>query len=200
MISRRSNIIAERYVDFLCNYCLNENIWCYLPSVVDKSFTHKDQSLGCTFYQINLPHQQQYTNIEMYNIFNPLILTLLDRFDIKNDVTVLRARLGLIYNQGEQVTNTPHVDFDYSTSPYLLEHQNILYYFNTTNADTIIYNEKSHNIINTIDYIKQSPVLSVRENIECKRNTAVLFDGTYFHSSTTPTDSQWRLVLNLNIK
>jgi len=40
--------------------------------------------------------------------------------------------------------------------------------------------------------------LTIRERVEPKNNTAVMFKGNIFHTSSNPIHSDWRIVLNAN--
>ena len=60
----------------------------------------------------------------------------------------------------------------------------ILFYLTDTDGDTYFY-DKNHKIIDSV-----SP----------KANRAVLFDGLCLHSSSKPTKSDRRIVLNINLK
>ena len=73
--------------------------------------------------------------------------------------------------------NKPHIDMKE-------KHKVILFYLNDSDGDTYFY-DKDHNIIDSV-----SP----------KENRAVLFDGSILHSSSKPTKSARRIVLNINLK
>lgn len=87
---------------------------------------------------------------------------------------LLRARLLLYVNQGEQIVHDKHIDFDDSHHAFLL-------YLNSNNGYTEFHykNKPSKKILST-------------------RNRAVFFDGSNPHNSSTPTDTRRRVVLAVN--
>lgn len=195
-----NDVIRSYHLKLLVDTFLNQNVWSYLPSVVDNKFTDKDVSFGYTVYQVQTSLTPYYINDKHYNLLLPLIFSLYDAFNLDlNNIFLLRVRLGLILKQSAHIINTPHVDFE-QTELIATNHHNILYYFNTTDAPTHIYKERSDNIINTIEYVTQDKDFNILNSIPCIENSAVMFDGSNFHSSSTPTDTNWRLVLNINLR
>lgn len=196
-IDVRKNIIGNYYLDFLKDKLINDNVWSYLPSVVNKNLTKDDESFGFTVF-LHRYIDPEFSPIEPYHtLLLPLILTLQEKHELKN-FFILRVRFGLILNKDRKIINTPHVDFEYDDK-LAKNHKNILFYFNTTDAPTYIYNETSEGISDSVQYgTENKQNFTINSEIPCVENTSVLFDGENFHSSTTPLDSQWRLVLNIN--
>jgi len=87
---------------------------------------------------------------------------------------LLRARLLLYVNQGEQIVHNKHTDFDYSHHAFLL-------YLNSNNGYTEFHHEEKPS-----------------EKVISTKNRAVLFDGSKPHNSSTPTDDRRRVVLAVN--
>jgi len=191
------NVISNSYRLYLENQLLNSNVWSYLRSVVRTDLTTDDDSFGFTVYRTPFIEPPEVKHEIFYNMLTGLYFNLLDGFELK-DIDILRIRLGLILNSGKFIVNTPHVDFDYD-HPVANNHVNILYYFNSTNAPTYLYEETSKNIKDTVKYGIENK-FKVKEIMNCEVNTAYMFDGSYFHSSSKPTDEKYRLVLNLNGK
>ena len=94
-----------------------------------------------------------------------------------------------------RVINDPHVDFE-------KEHYTGLLYLNDSDGDTFIYNQKYDPSTNLLmqEYFNTflNGHLSVKETISPKQNRLVIFDGHYFHSSSTPTIVPARYVVNFN--
>ena len=114
-----------------------------------------------------------------------ILLTALDRQGQKLD-TVFRVRYGFATRTPYPVVHSPHVDQGQT-------HRTALYYVLPTDGDTIVYNELA-------EY--GSPDLpdsyTEAERITPEANLWAEFDGQHFHSSTSPTQHEERLVLTFN--
>ena len=82
---------------------------------------------------------------------------------------LLRSKLNLYPKTHEQIIHGFHID-------RLDKHNVVLFYFNTNNGQTLFKNKK----------------------INSKENKVVIFDGSLEHSSTTCTDENYRITLNIN--
>ena len=137
----------------------------------------------------------EYTkNSPWFNMFETLILTMFDKAREPIE-KIYRIRLGLITGQDSNYINSAHVDYQFP-------HKNALFYFNTSDGDTIFYNEK-YDIDSGLDSMqyylqKLNRDLTVNERITCEENKLIIFDGLTYHSSTTPTNVARRMVLNVN--
>jgi len=104
-----------------------------------------------------------------------------------------RIRFAILHKTNKN-TNAPHID-------YHLKHKVGLIYLNNSDGETVLYNEKInwenlHNPDNLMEYFKQ-PV-TIDKKIKPKTNRMILFDGNQLHSSTNPSKSDYRMVLNFN--
>ncbi len=124
------------------------------------------------------------------------LYTLADKIGLKID-SVSRIRAGLLEPKPTGLyTNTPHVDNEY------LEHHVGLLYLNDSDGDTLIYNEQYNpkSGLTESDYydIVLHRKVTVNQNIECKENRFVCFDGYTYHSSTCPMNVNRRITVNFN--
>ena len=103
---------------------------------------------------------------------------------------IVRIRAGLIMNNSQQIVHTPHVDFNFP-------HKTMLFYITDSDAPTLIYNKK-HSGNEVDDYYADAKILKVETSIMPVENTCVIFDGLTFHSSTTPKENPFRIVINYN--
>jgi hypothetical protein len=113
---------------------------------------------------------------------------------------LIRMRLGLITAQKEYYEHAAHVDFTYP-------HKTALLYLNDSDGDTIFYNKfydpmmNPNNVLSSLDYynshIKDSGIKPVK-SVSPKENRFFTFDGLQYHSSTTPKNHTYRLVININ--
>jgi len=143
---------------------------CVQPPLItkDTQFCHWLLALGLD-YAIVAPSN-------FYKVFKPLFKQL--------DITILhRAKLNLTVRQDElRILGGFHNDFyrDKEQTQPIEELKVAIYYFNTTNGQTLI---KENGKIKKID---------------CEANSLVTFSNTLEHTGMTHTDEQFRYVLNLN--
>lgn len=82
----------------------------------------------------------------------------------------------------ESCSNYP-VDYDLKTC---------LYFPHTTNAPTVF------SLRDPTKLLRDKFPREKTKSIECKRNRALIFDGSIYHHSTSPTDSNYRTSVNLD--
>jgi len=123
--------------------------------------------------------------------FESAILEILDKLNVSYE-KILRVRIGCITVMPKQYTNLPHIDWKF-------EHQTGLLYLNEADGDTILYN-KSWNGEDFTD-TDQVKKLNLKEEtrITPEENKFILFNGLQYHSSSTPTNTFRRIVVNFNI-
>jgi hypothetical protein len=116
-------------------------------------------------------------------------------FEIKS---IIRSRFGLLQPkpQGKYI-NFPHIDFIKNNFTGLL-------YFNNSDGETIVYNEKYdiNSNMNSMEYYENilKKNVTIKQKIECKENRFIMFDGFHYHSSVSPTNVSRRIVLNFNFE
>lgn len=117
-------------------------------------------------------------NSDHFKYFLPVVYFIEDKFNVSVD-NLMRMRLGMSVKISEKpITRYPHVDTNIS-------HLTLLYYINDSDGDTVIYcNDKK----------------GILKKISPKKNRAVLFDGSIFHSSSTPSQVSQRVALNINFQ
>lgn len=202
MFTTKTNIIGEGYRKHLLDRLLNDNLWAYLRSVVRNDLSEKDESFALTIYN-NLIMKPREERVEPYDsLFLGLMCNLFDAFDLE-DSRVIRIRAGLFLRKDKNYIHTPHVDYNFD-DPIAGDHFNIVYYFNTTNAPSYLYEETQKDFIEQEEFRKDPHIFAskykftVRDKSQCIENTAVMFNGKYYHSSSSPTDTQYRISLNIN--
>ena len=133
-------------------------------------------------------------NSPLYDTLEPILSYILSKNQIDYQA-FLRIRLGLITASPTQLIHNPHVDYDF-------EHRAGLLYLNNTNAPTHFYNKKYDydSKISSLEYLEQirNDNFIVSNQIDSNANRLVLFDGSIYHSSSTPTDCERRVVLSFN--
>ncbi len=116
---------------------------------------------------------------DLFDITLPILLSAVDKQNLQLK-DLFRIRIGLVTRTPEPIVHPAHKD-------YHTPHKTGLYYLNQADGNTIIYNET-----------KESDKYSVQESIEPKLNRWYNFDGAHYHSSTTPTQTEKRIVITFN--
>jgi hypothetical protein len=106
---------------------------------------------------------------------------------------MLRIRLGLITVTEKTILHTPHIDFPF-------EHKTGLLYINDSDGDTILYNERYDITLDKTQYDQKvrSKDNEIITTFTPEENKLVLFDGLLYHSSSSPTKTDRRVVINFN--
>jgi hypothetical protein len=147
------------------------------PSVDSKNFTAET----VMFYT---GHKNTVNEKEVKD----LSIFLLDKFSKKNNFKVdklLRTRSNITTRGSDHRWAYPHVD-------EASKHFVFLYYVNDSDGDTILYNEicdgKTNYENNLTELVRIKP----------KAGTAIVFDGSRYHSFTNPIYNDIRCVVNMN--
>ena len=87
----------------------------------------------------------------------------------------------------------PHID-----SPF--PHWNAIYYINSCDGDTVIFNETNDNFVQR-DYktMTDESHFTVKHRVTPVKGKLVIFPGQYYHASSFTQESKYRMVLNMNI-
>lgn len=94
-----------------------------------------------------------------------------------------RIRAGLLTITNSTIVHTPHVD-------YFTPHKTGILYMNDSDGDTILYDQYHED--------KDLNNFTVHSKITPKSNRLVIFNGLQYHSSSTPTITNSRVVVNFN--
>lgn len=93
----------------------------------------------------------------------------------ENYKDLCRVKANLLTKNGRPGFHTPHIDNNF-------EHLVILYYVNNSDGDTYFFND---NI--------------VVDRVSPKQGKYIIFDGDQYHASSSPTDTDARIVINFNV-
>jgi hypothetical protein len=177
MIKVIDNIISNKYSQFLFDE-IAKVPWTFVPNIsYGNDDNYSTSGFSYSFYlhkKFNNKEEKTIENSE-YKYVAPMILSAFDAFGLNADLeNVFRSRARLTLNREKSIPENTHIDYKF---PHLV----LLYYINTTDGDTVLYDEGN-----------------VIEKITPKRGRCVLFDGTIHHASSSSTLSP-RLVINTNI-
>jgi hypothetical protein len=196
------NAIPKEKFDELQSLLLDfEQIpWFFQPN---SSYTSEDVSLISISKEREL-FDFQYTHLAMSEgRFNSSLSEVLleELYRILNNngysiIEVERIKLNLLTTVAKDVVHVPHVDMNVDgwTSAIL--------YINNSDGDTHFYNEvynESDNYKETYQQLNFDDMELV-DRVQPKENRFVMFDSNQFHSSSVPTQNQYRMVVNFIFK
>jgi len=174
------NVLDIPYLGHLQSLVLNNIPWYCLNNSANSSLVDQQQNFS---FEHLLYSNTKDSKSDFFSIFYPAILTILHRLDISS-YQLLRARLGLTTKDNTKREHTPHIDLE-------IPHGTVVFYINSSDGPTTLYKEKYNGI---------TPVslFNISEQIEPIANSALLFDGLQYHSSTKPFNNSFRFILNIN--
>lgn len=136
----------------------------------------------------------QYREKNIADLVEDCFLFMMDKTE-QNFRELFRARIGLIMPTPNPVVHDPHIDFDQ-------KHKTALLYLNDADGNTLLYNEiyDPQSRTNGQDYyrlgLNKTVTLAAESTPEA--NKFIWFDGFRYHSSTSPTQTARRVVINFN--
>lgn len=144
----------------------------------------------CHFLCNDGPYNEPGSMCSSYNsLFLPILYQIVDKLNVKL-VKILRIRVGLVTNNlfsskkenasYEYSGDSPHQDF-------FIPHMTALYYVNSADGDTIIYNEQD-----------LTDKFTLKTNVTPKQGRVCAFNGKSFHSAGTPIKYSQRIVVTFN--
>lgn len=174
------NFLPKNYVEDIYNIVFTQLPWFFVEDITyanSKDMLDKQAKLYPGFSHV-LKENMHVS--PFFNYFLPIIfcgLKHIDKEDAVLGVSAARAFLQLPLDKNHSSRNNIHVDtFD--------RHTVFLFYVNDSDGDTIIFGRDKNN----------NPLMSVTP----KKNRAVIFDGSFYHCSSTPTKEK-RAVINFNL-
>jgi len=123
------------------------------------------------------------------------LMSALDTVKLKL-AELLRIRVGMALKSNFVESHLPHVD-----NPH--QHLVAIMYLTTCDAPTLIYNEQYDTTTPTIGSYefynkKLNSKVTIKQKIDCIENRMVIFNGSYYHSGTKPTNVGRRIVINFD--
>lgn len=180
-----NDIIPKTQQKFLLDLVTGiEFDWHYLDEVTyEKTIEDKKSVPGfCNMLYTNgvMNPQNQHANL-----FFPILLEFLDRTNLEMK-QLHRMRLGLLMNTAYSM---PHLPYSYN-NPHIdmnSDHMVGLYYLNTSDGDTVIFNE-----------IDEQNSYTVKSRITPEQGKFVCFNGKHYHASSCPKMFTKRIVMTVN--
>ena len=160
--------------------------WYFISDVTDaySSRQQKRSALVHTYFE-----EGETIDDDIFNyLFLPMLKGVRERMKIKNmNVVQGRSFLQFPLNLKDKTPDTPHIDLDQG-----IEHIVALYYVCDSDGDTIIYNERE-------DQGLESKSYTIKEKVTPKQGRMVIFDGTLYHTAEQPKDNI-RCVVNYDLE
>lgn len=183
------NVLPENLEDDILNYMSGPNFpWYFIPDVTREDFKPGD------YAQPGFHHTafHEYTpKSPLYDYFKFLSFFIENNINYKSKLHLFRIRAGLnipLVNENtkfDQEYNFPHLDHN----PDIVSCKTFtcLYYVNTCDGDTFIFNEK-----------EKSSEYTVKGRVTPKKGRILIFDGEHYHASSSPKENNFRMVLTFN--
>jgi hypothetical protein len=182
-------VLPKKLEDDIENFTMGINFpWFYIPDItrmVSGSELYAQPGFHNTAYNLYQP-----TN-PFFDYFKFLCFFIEEKIGYDKELFLFRLRCGLnfpLVNHNKKFDmeyNYPHIDHN----PDLIQGNTFtcLYYVNDCDGDTFIFNET-----------EESKHYTVKQRVSPKKGRICIFDGKYYHASSSPTLSNSRVVLTFN--
>jgi hypothetical protein len=161
--------------------------WYYIPyTSYSKLHSGSNVTESNQFTHTFFSHKQSFNFIESINPFKGKLM----QHGIK-PTNLLRIKANMLIKDPLYPINhfhPPHSDIDDKGKFCTL-----LYYLNDSDGDTYMFNQTYSNMPDFKDRIDE---LVITKRITPKANTAVIFDSTIIHTSSSPRETDRRMVIN----
>jgi len=186
MIKLLDNVTTPANNEYLHNLLL-DHPWYFLKntaySKIDKNRAYESTWQWMIYNEGNV-------NSHLMNLCENLLINGLHKIDYPL-TKLIRIRAGFSTRTPYTITHDPHVDWE-------TEHMTALYYVNDSDGDTIFYDRVRSQDEDLSYKILEKEQLNESQRITPKADRMVLFDGMNYHSSCTPTETDYRIILNFN--
>jgi hypothetical protein len=168
---------------------LNANFqWAYEPATAYPSstdiFADSNTQETHQFVSKLFDHRNNISHPQL-GFFLPAVLTAQDH--LKTPTTITRVKANLLLQEqsiSKELHHTAHIDTK-------VPHWVLIYYVQDSDGDTIIFDQA----VGT-----EFDQLTIKQRVTPKQGRAVIFNGKYFHASSSPVDHKIRTVLNCTLE
>mgnify|MGYP000314676583 CR=1 FL=1 len=173
------NFLTEEQEQKIHNLTLDPNFsWFYTPGTIVEIIEGKQVKavfdVGINPYQF--VHPVNLSQCKYIETIAPVMNQLSVEF--QSNIRILRCKFNFLPKNSDNTYHYPHVD-DSEQNVYTA-----IYYVNDSDGDTYFFDED----------------LNVTNTITPKKGRMVLFDSNKFHSSSSPINSEYRIVMNTVFK
>jgi len=187
------DVIPKDYQNFLLSQVSGLKFpWYFNPNMVsdrDPLLKEDGNIMGFNHFM----YEENNAVSPFFDTVYPLILSISDKSDVRYQ-KIERMRFNLTFQNKTDTApwHLPHID-----SPY--PHLVAIYYLNDSDGDTVIFNE-TNDSFKAGDFAKMtSNDFTVKARITPEKGKMVIFPGQYYHASSSPKKSKFRIVLNTNL-
>lgn len=190
------NVIPKDYQNHLLNLMTSlEFPWVFNPFMVSGDACFQGQENNLSGFN-HFFYEKGEAQSSFFQLVYPLVLTLTSQTGVSfNRLIRMRANLTMPNKSSTLDHHMPHIDS-------FFPHWNAIYYVNSNDGDTFIFNETN----DTYD-AGQDDIIRIKENnftvkkrIEAKQGKVVIFPGKYYHTSSFTRESKFRCVINMNLE
>lgn len=192
-------IVIDNFLDdedqkFVLEVLQTEATWSYRPHSVDPTLSNElfppDRHIFSSYFIREGKSLNQHAKMVDYILFKFLEGTnhtvhYVERaqanFDTPNKTLSLRS---------------PHTDITIPEEGKIPEGSKfvtLLYYVNTADGNTVLFDKKA----NSFTPLDEMP--KVLMEVTPKQGQLFIFDSTYYHCNWTPVESEYRMVININL-
>ena len=193
------NLISPAYQDWLYSMVSSPTfLWTRDDNTVSHNIKHlNDKRNGfanvCSLFEGKFDlisfkcGDDEIYNKKLLDCFFPLIFEFIEKLNVN---LMSRIKIKATPAMGTNQIQLPHTD---QLTP---NSWNIIYYFNDTDGDTVIYNERA-NSVDQEEFLLSKDVWTIKQRVSPKKGRAVAFKGDLFHSASYPKYEP-RFILNIN--
>ena len=181
------NVTTPANAAYLENLML-DHPWYYLKST---AYNFEQEKKPYDPSWVSIIYNEGEVQSPLMNLAHSILIKVLYEQNLSLS-KLIRIRAGLTTRTPHAITHAPHVDWDN-------KHMTGLYYVNSSDGDTIFYKETRDESLNVSSYDWSKKCnFNIDKTVTPRADRFVIFDGATYHSSTTPVDSDHRIVINYN--
>jgi len=188
------NFLDKEDQEFVLEILQTEATWSYRSHSVDPTMCNEvfppDRYIFSSYFIKEGKGLNQHSKMVDYILFKflegtPYTVQYVERaqanFDTPNKTLSLRS---------------PHTDISIPEGKNLpngSKFVTLLYYVNTSDGNTVLFDKKS----DSFTPLDEMP--KVLMEVTPKQGQLLIFDSTYYHCNWTPVESEYRIVININL-
>jgi hypothetical protein len=184
------DVLPEQYQNKIRDELLSEYInWHFMKDIAFNQKDIKDFQLSKSIPAFAHKFYDRSVGVISpgYGLVLPVVYFACEKIDYKiNEIINVRSFLSMPV----QGSTHDHVHVD-RPEPHTV----VLYYVDDSDGDTIFFNETYKDI--SEDNAKFEK-LTIRKTVTPKKGRAVIFDGSFYHTATRPTNGS-RLIINFGL-
>lgn len=188
------NFLDEEDQEFLLEILKAEGLWSFRPHSVDPAICNDVFPADRHIFSYYFIQGGQPLNKNV-KIVDYILFKFLEGTDYVVNY-VERAQANFDTPDKTSSLRTPHTDMTIPENVALPKGSkfiSLLYYVNTADGNTVLFDKKT-NIFTQLDEMPK-----VLMEVTPKQGQLFIFDSTYYHCNWTPVDSEYRMVININL-